>query len=290
MCVRVHTKVWVKVRGRDSTAGNWGRKIAEYLQRKNIEVYVDPILHHSVSLPQLSEHEAWQTDLAVIVGGDGTLLQAVQRSGAKLPPIVGFTVDSLGYLLPHKAEDYVKVLDNVVKGLYSVRKVLLGEFSLGEHRGLFLNEVSIWGLRGKLIEYSLYVNDMEMFKARSDGVIVSTPAGSTAHALSYGGPILLNLDKPMLEIVFAGGLSSLLKPLVIYDSSVSIKVERHPAYVVVDGQRELSLEYSQTVSIRPSHTHIELIVAEPHVDPLEKLYLRLTDLNRWKPSSPTRDI
>jgi NAD+ kinase len=283
----VYTRVWVKVRGRDSTAVDWGRRIAEYLQGKNMEVYVDPILRHSVPLPQLSEHEAWRADLAVIIGGDGTLLQAVQRSGAKLPPIVGFTVESLGYLLPHRVEDYAKVLDGVVNGLYSVRKVMLGEFSLGEHRGFFLNEISIWGLRGKLIEYSLYVDGVEMFRARSDGVIVSTPAGSTAHALSYGGPILLSLDKPMLEVVFAGGLSSLLKPIITYDSSVSIRVEKHPAFVVIDGQRELSLEYSQTVSARPSRTYLEFIVAEPHVNPLEKLYLRLTDLNRWKPSPPS---
>jgi len=280
----------VKIRGRDSTAVDWGRRIAEYLQKRGIEVYVDPILHHSVSLPRLSEHEARQADLAVIIGGDGTLLQTVQRSGAKLPPIVGFTVGSLGYLLPHRVEDYAEVLEGLVSGRYSVRKVSLGEFSLGEHRGLFLNEVSVWGLRGKLIEYSLYVGGVEFFRARSDGVIISTPAGSTAHALSYGGPILLDLDKPMLEVVFAGGLSSFLKPLVVYDSPVSVRVEKHPAFVVVDGQRELSLEYSQTIVVKPAHTYLELIVVEPYVNPLEKLYLRLTDLNRWKPSSPARGV
>jgi len=280
----------VKVRGRDSASINWGRRIAEFLKEKGLDVYVDPILHHSMSLPQLPEHEAWQVDLAVIIGGDGTLLQTVQRSNGRLPPIVGFTVDSLGYLLPHKVEDYADVLESLMDSKHSVWKVILGEFSIGKHRGVFLNEVSVWGLRGKLIEFILNVGSMEMFRARSDGVIISTPAGSTAHALSYGGPILLNLDKPILEVVFAGGLSSLLRPLVVYDMPILLKVEKYPAFVVVDGQRELSLEYSQTVEVRPARTYLELVVVEPYVNILEKLYLRLTDLNRWRPSFPARGV
>lgn len=252
-------KIWLKSRGTDSELLTWVRRIISYLSENNVEVFVDPVLGHVVRLESLPESEAYKADLAVIVGGDGTLLRTVHKSSGNLPPIVGFTKDSVGFLLLHDVADYEKVFTQLFENNYQVEEVQLGEYEVKGINSVFLNEVAVWAHTGRLVELEISVAGERLYHLRADGVIVSTPAGSTGHALSYGAPAVTPLDVPLLEVVFAGALSPLIRPLVVYNSPVEIQVVTWPSLLVVDGQTATSLEYSSTVVVKPSKRRLKLI-------------------------------
>ncbi len=252
-------KIWLRSRSTDSELLVWVRKIVTYLTENGVEVFVDPILGHFLRLESLPESEAYKADFAVIVGGDGTLLRTVQKSGGRLPPIVGFTTNSVGYLLLHNVADYENVFSQLFNGNYEFEDVQLGEFESKELKAIFLNEVAVWAHTGKLVELEVTVGGEKLYHLRADGVIVSTPAGSTGHALSYGAPVITTLSIPILEVVFAGALSPLIRPLVIYNTPVEIQVMTWPSVLVVDGHVTLSLEYSSTLVVKPSGRKLRLV-------------------------------
>jgi len=252
-------KIWLKSRGTDSELLTWVRRIISYLSENNVEIFVDPVLGHVVRLESLPESEAYKADFAVIVGGDGTLLRTVHKSSGNLPPIVGFTKDSVGFLLLHDVADYEKVFTQLFENNYHVEEVQLGEYEVKGINSVFLNEVAVWAHTGRLVELEISVAGERLYHLRADGVIVSTPAGSTGHALSYGAPAVTPLDVPLLEVVFAGALSPLIRPLVVYNSPVEIQVVTWPSLLVADGQTATSLEYSSTVVVKPSKRRLKLI-------------------------------
>ncbi|MEZ0345081.1 MAG: NAD(+)/NADH kinase [Infirmifilum sp.] len=271
-------KVWLKSRSTDSGMLQWIKRIDEFLVNNNVEVLVDPVLGHVLKRDVLSESEAYNADLAVVVGGDGTLLRSVQKSNGRLPPIVGFTSNSVGYFLLHQVADYRNVLENVLVGRYMLNELRLGEYAIGNQHGVFLNEVSIWAHTGRLIEFEVTVDGEKLYHARADGVIVATPAGSTAHALSYGSPIILSQDIPLLEVVFAGALSPLIKPIIVYSRKIELQVMTWPAMMVVDGQSAFSLEYSSSVRLTPSEQILKLVAVQEYMRRLnDRLRQRLLD-------------
>ena len=272
--------VWLKARAGDPAAAGWAKKIYDFLAARGVEVYVDPVLGHEIPVEQLSENEATKADLGILVGGDGTFLRIVQKSGGILPPILGFAADSLGYLLPHSIRDAEKVLENVLEGNYSTRNVALGEYTYGDEKGIFLNELCIWALPGKLIEFEFSLDGLGLYHGRSDGIIVATPSGSTGHALSYGGPVILDVGQKLLEVLFPGALSPALRPLVIHGGTIGVRILAHPANMILDGQKTVSLGYSAEVRISNSERMLRILfVKEFEVKINEKLKKRVSDRN-----------
>ncbi|ABL77929.1 NAD(+)/NADH kinase [Thermofilum pendens] len=271
-------KVWMKARANDPVVLEHARLLYRYLTDRGLDVYVDPLLGHVIPGRSLSELEAREADLGIVVGGDGTLLRTVQKSNAVLPPILGFSSDSLGYLLPHRVDVAREVLEEVLRGNYSERDVALGEFIAGERAGVFLNEVCVWSEPGKIVEFEVLLNDESLYRVRGDGVIVATPAGSTGHAFSYGGPVIIDTGQRALEVVFPGALSPLIRPLIVHGGSIAVKVIAHPANLVVDGQVYSKLQEASKVTVRPSSKSLRFIYVEKYETPLpEKLARRVLD-------------
>ncbi|RLE61378.1 MAG: hypothetical protein DRJ35_00615 [Thermoprotei archaeon] len=271
-------KIWIKARAGDPVTINWGKKIVAFLEKKITQIYVDPILAYTVKKPVLPENSLDTIDLAIIIGGDGTLLRTIQRSRARLPPILGFTAESLGFFFDHRVEDYKKILTNILEGNYKLCNIALGEFRLHKEEGIFLNEVSIWAIPGKIIEFDLLVDGIHFYHGRSDGIILSTAAGSTGHALSYGSPIILNWEKPLIEIYPVGALSPMIRPLITFNNKIQVKLERWPSHLVVDGQRSYNLEVGCSIEISPSERKLKIVYVKNKCLPsTEKLRLRLSD-------------
>lgn len=271
-------KIWIKARAGDPITISWGKKIVDFLEKKVAQIYVDPILAYAVKKPVLPENSLDNIDLAVIIGGDGTLLRTIQRSGARLPPILGFAAGSLGFFFEHRVEDYEKILTSVLEGDYTLCNVTLGRFHLHKEDGIFLNEVGIWAIPGKIIEFDLFIDDIRFYHGRSDGIILSTAAGSTGHVLSHGSPIILNWEKPLLEVYPVGALSPLIKPIITFNSKIQIKLERWPSHLVVDGQRRYSLEAGCSIEVSPSGRKLRITYVKNRCMPsTEKLRLRLND-------------
>lgn len=274
-------KVVIRFREKGGAAAEWGYRAARKLESMGIAVLVES------SAVDREQSAACDADLVVVVGGDGTLLKLVDLCRGSLPPVLGFAAESLGYLLPHGVESLEAVLEKTISGEYETRRVRLGEYFSRSISGFFLNEVGIWAPRGKLIEYTVYVGRLRLYRARSDGVLISTSAGSTAHALSYGAPVIVDFDEPILEAVFPGALSPLVRPLIAYNKSMEILLSQssEAACLVVDGYYIADLPPGSEVKASPSQRSLELVTVDSYaVDPADKLYLRLVDMGRWKGS------
>jgi NAD+ kinase len=137
-----------------------------------------------------------QADLVVVFGGDGSILRAARQMGYRQLPVIGVNLGRLGFLADIQPEDLDEVLPQIVAGQYRVVRHLMFEcrvFSDGKEQSctLGLNEASVLaGPPFSMIEVQLYVDALLATTYSCDGLIVSTPVGSTAHNLAAGGPIM----------------------------------------------------------------------------------------------------
>jgi NAD+ kinase len=139
---------------------------------------------------------AIEADLLIVFGGDGSMLRAARQMGYKQLPVVGVNLGRLGFLADIQPEDLDEVLPQIVGGEYRVVRHLMFECSVHRDgkelsRTLGLNEAEVLaGPPFSMIEVQLYVDALLATTYSCDGLIVSTPVGSTAHNLAAGGPIM----------------------------------------------------------------------------------------------------
>lgn len=183
-------------------------------------------------------------DAVVVLGGDGTLLRAVQGLAREETPVLGVNLGSLGFLTEITSEEVSEALTSLVAGRYAfswrsmVSATLIREGKTQVHDGL--NDVTIAKAAtvSRIVEFTVSVGDQFVSEFRADGLIVSSPTGSTAYSLAAGGPILHpSLDAVVLTPICPHMLS--YRPLVIPASlTVRIKVRSSssPVHVTVDGQ------------------------------------------------------
>jgi NAD+ kinase len=183
-------------------------------------------------------------DAVVVLGGDGTLLRAVQRVTSEDTPILGVNLGSLGFLTEITSDEVGKALRSLVAGDYafSWRSMLSATLIHGEerqsHQGL--NDVTIAKAStvSRIVEFTVSVGDKFLSEFRADGLIVSSPTGSTAYNLAAGGPIVHpSLDAVVLTPICPHMLSN--RPLVIPASApvkIQVRSSASPVHVTVDGQ------------------------------------------------------
>lgn len=166
------------------------------------------------------------TDLAIVLGGDGTVIQVAKKIAGKNIPILGVNLGTLGFLTEVEKPRMYQALDMLLSGRYSIEKrmVLSGSIESGVERSLAVNEIIV-GKRdiGRMITTSVWVNDELMDTYVADGVIVATPTGSTAYNLSAGGPVL----SPNMEALVITPICphSLNKRSLVVSSSDSIRIQ-----------------------------------------------------------------
>lgn len=185
-----------------------------------------------------------RADLVVAVGGDGTLLHAARNAAARDVPLVGINRGRLGFLTDVSPEHMLDALDAILAGDYLAERRLMLAAKLADHSAggaLFaLNDIVLQkGDTGRLLDFTTDVDDTYVNTHRGDGLIVATPTGSTAYALSCGGPIIQpNVDALVMVPICPHTLSD--RPLVLPTSS-TIRVTLDNAggsepHVVCDGE------------------------------------------------------
>ncbi|MEZ5528896.1 MAG: NAD(+) kinase [Porticoccaceae bacterium] len=219
-----------------------------------------PVFEYSKLDPEL--------DLVIVVGGDGSMLSAARSLVRHNVPLLGVNRGRLGFLtdiLPREMESQVL---RVLKGEYILSSRFLLEVSISRGgqeigRGDALNDVVLHpGKSVRMMEFELYIDNQFVYSQRSDGLIVSTPTGSTAYALSGGGPIMHpNLDAIVLVPMNPHTLTS--RPIVVGgNSDIEIRVgtrnELHPQ-VTCDGQNDLQSEPGDIIRIHKKAQPIQLI-------------------------------
>lgn len=205
----------------------------------------------------------FKTDLLMTLGGDGTILRAVsQFLNFNVPPILSFSMGTLGFLLPFDFEQHKSIIDSVMKNEAQVLKRLRLECHLvtasknGELSKVHaLNEISLHrGSNPNLISLDIYVDNEFLTTTTADGIIMSTPTGSTAYSLSNGGPIIHpSIKGIMLTPICPRSLS--FRPLILpSNSDVMIKLNQRlrniSVQVHVDGLEMKDLKNGDEIHIR----------------------------------------
>ncbi|MEJ6706558.1 NAD(+) kinase [Porticoccus sp. Uisw_050_02] len=247
------------------------KRLCRFLEKEGYSVALESktaLLVANNTLPVFDYlDEELKLDLVVVVGGDGSML-SVGRSVAELNiPLLGVNRGRLGFLTDIQPDDMENQLIRVLAGDYIVSNRFLLEISLsrkGEkiNSGEAINDVVVHpGSSLRMMEFELYIDEQFVYSQRSDGLIVSTPTGSTAYALSGGGPILHpNLDAIVLVPMNPHTLSS--RPVVVGgDSSIEIKLglRNEHSMVTCDGQNDLIPQPGDVICIEKKMQPLRLI-------------------------------
>lgn len=245
--------------------------LVTYLHGIGMEVYFDAeTAHHfAINLPVLAQDAMdGRHDLIVVVGGDGSLLSAARMAVLVNVPVTGISRGRLGFLTDIPPDDIERQLGAILCGQYveEQRFLLHTRIFDDEHiyfEGDSLNDVVLSrGNETHLIEFDVYLDQQFVTHYRSDGLILSTPTGSTAYALSAGGPIMHpQLNAMVIVPMFSHSLSS--RPLVFSgDSLVDIRISmsnEQDLQISCDGHESGIIKPGQRVAVEKNKQQLRLL-------------------------------
>lgn len=229
-----------------------------------IEEHADVVLSDFTAQAELQDVAA---DVAIVLGGDGSILHAVRQMGSVQRPILGVNLGKLGFLAALTPDDFVRVFPEVCAGKCSIVDHLMLHCSVlrrGKllHEQLGLNELAVLGGPPfAMLNLDLYVDSVLATTYSCDGLIISTPVGSTAHSLSAGGPILRkSLQAFVISPISPHTLT--VRPVVDRADRIYEVVAREPhsvASVVVDGTVVCPLQSSDRVRVQRARPEFQLV-------------------------------
>jgi NAD+ kinase len=230
------------------------------------------------------EQLAAGADLILVLGGDGTMIATARMMGDSEVPVLGVNYGGLGYLAEFRIEELYTALESILAGNYRLdkREMLAVELLRGTEsvtRNRVLNDIVInKSALARIIEIETYFNQQFVNSFRADGLIVSTPTGSTAYNLSAGGPVIFpSMNAVVITPICPFTLSN--RPLVVPDDAVielCLKTEQEDVSLTLDGQVGFPLKLEDRVVIRKSKTAFNL------VQPMNRNYFDvLRDKLRW---------
>lgn len=245
------------------------RTLHQFLLERGVKILAARSAANILQLEVTDEQQiARQADLAVVVGGDGTLLNAGRLLAAYNIPIVGVNLGRLGFLVDVSPDEMTIQLTRILQGQYHEEKRCLlhaeayrGEQQLGS--GTALNDIVLHSRNEvRMIEFTTCIDGNFVTTQRADGVVVSTPTGSTAYALSSGGPILHpSLEATVIVPICPHTLSN--RPLVVNSkSTIEISLcSQHPvdSRVSFDGHNNIELISGDKIIIQAYQEKMHLL-------------------------------
>lgn len=240
-------KVAITGRVHKPEAVKTAKKVMSFLEKKGVHFEVDSFFPIGNKTRELNQIKA---DLVLCFGGDGSLLHTFHALKKNIP-VLGINCGAKGKLMAIKKENVVSHLEKILKGNYVVEKRTRVEvLADGEKKASALNEAIIVPEKpGRLLKYHLIIEKEDLGPQADDGVIIATPTGSTAHALSAGGPEV-SPSAEVFVIVRMNPLDLNRRPLVVNDHK-HIKITNFhtsPIEIVLDGQ--LSFKAQKEVLLR----------------------------------------
>jgi NAD+ kinase len=221
-----------------------------------------------------------RVDLLIVLGGDGTLLATARALNRKPVPILAVNLGSLGFLTEITREQLLPTLETVLAGTQKTdRRVQIeGELIRADEiltPFLALNDVVLnKGAIARILEFDVHVNGERVSTYKSDGLIVSTPTGSTAYSLAAGGPIVTpSVEAFLITPICAHTLTH--RPLVLPNTvkiEVTVKTQKEAAYLTVDGQVGIAANSDDVVTMRKADSYVELVrpPSTPYFEILQK--------------------
>ncbi|HVF50061.1 MAG TPA: NAD(+)/NADH kinase [Pyrinomonadaceae bacterium] len=250
-------------------------RLVEWLSPRGIEVVGDARIDRAIveaqtgcAIELLSDEELGASvDLVVVLGGDGTMIGAARSLGDREIPVLGINLGSLGYLSEFRLEEMIPALESILAGDYRLdrRVMLTAELVRGAETLLsnrVLNDVVVSkSALARIIQIDAWLDGMFVNSFRADGLIISTPTGSTAYNLSAGGPIVYpSMNAIVIAPICPFTLSN--RPLVVPDAAgieIVLRTPKEEVALTLDGQVGFQLEAGDRVRIRKSPTAFNLL-------------------------------
>lgn len=209
-----------------------------------------------------------ETDLLVVLGGDGTILNVVGQLGELIKPIFGINVGSLGFLTCLNSSGYRQAVESIVSGqiAFSERTLLEAVVKNGsDHRATMIglnDAVFSRGEVSRLIRLKTRVNGEDLTEFNADGLIIATPTGSTAYSLSAGGPILEPQSGVFVITPICPHVLTNRSLIVAENSMIEVEIveKEHPVYLTVDGRDPVRIEAGSTVRVTKAGKTLPLVV------------------------------
>tara|TARA_Y100000816_G_scaffold207867_1_gene153740 strand:+ start:44 stop:943 length:900 start_codon:yes stop_codon:yes gene_type:complete len=231
------------------------------LELKNLEKQIKPITQNKI----INE-----CDLIIAIGGDGTLISSARTYGYQGLPILGVNLGNLGFLTDIPPESLTTSLIEIAKGSYKEDHRFFLESSVNKikRKHVALNEVVIHsGQLAQMFEYELYLDDIFVYRQKADGIIISTPTGSTAYSLSGNGSII-HPDVKAINLLPMFPHSLNARPLIIdHESIIKIKVRssnKNKTKLSMDSHNSINLKQGDEVIIKKALPKLKLIHPNDH--------------------------
>lgn len=205
-------------------------------------------------------------DVVIPVGGDGTIIHAARQAAEKGKPVLGINVGRLGYVAGLEVDELDRLRD-LVQGNYSIENRMMLTISLvREGKRVFyraLNDIVIArGSLSRILDFSVSLNGNNICSYRADGLIFSTPTGSTAYSLAAGGPVI----DPSMQCILLTPICphALFTRTVVFNPDASLSVHARPntdseIFLTVDGENSVQIQPGEMMSVRRSSLSVGLI-------------------------------
>ena len=266
-------RIAVVYRSSKKAAWDMAVDIVKWLSNHKCECYSHPQRDLIPGTKRINQSNIQNLDFALVLGGDGTYLHTVRMLHENLIPILGVNLGSFGFLTQTLQKD---IKANLLKALKkdlqvshrTLLEVTLKKDSQEPFHFLALNDIVLErGHSGRLIYLSIKADHKLITDFKADGLVISTPTGSTAYNLAAGGPILYP-EVPAMLITPICSHSLTNRPLVVFDEQIiEIKLtnQTQSAVFLVDGQREMDITFQDTVTVRKAKQKLQMLMP-PHTD------------------------
>jgi NAD+ kinase len=244
------------------------KELAREVQKDGYEVFLDSLnFKKNKKFKTLDLNEMGkEVDLVVVLGGDGTLL-SVSRACTSKTLIFGINMGTLGFLTPNPSKNCLKLLKEILKGNFKIDERINLKVKIKDKEFDVLNDVVIAkAALARIIEIKIEIDGKFLTRLRADGLILSTPTGSTAYNLSANGPIVSPKDKNIiLTPICPHNLT--YRPLILPDD-VEIKLqlltENEKVFLTLDGQEGFRIEPKEEITVKKSDKKTLLIVPKDY--------------------------
>ena len=237
-------------------------KIKELFQKADIEILLEDNSANMISLKGIPLNDLCRkVDFLISVGGDGTLLSVVRKSFKYDKPVLGINLGTLGFLTDISMEQLPSFIKDLKNNIYKIDNRMMVEGSVNLNKFVAFNDIVISRKSiSSMIKISAKIDGKHFNSYDGDGVIVSTPTGSTAYNLSVGGPIVYPLTEAFIVTPVAPH-SLTQRPLVMpADFEIEFKIiDNQGAVVIVDGQDIYQVEQNQSIKIKIASKKAKMI-------------------------------
>ncbi|MDD1719755.1 MAG: NAD(+)/NADH kinase [Methanoregulaceae archaeon] len=235
----------------DPNALGYSRGLGDFLRKSGHSVRYE--IKTGKALGVRPEGLLNEAEIAVIVGGDGTILHTIQRMQPQIP-VLGINWGEVGFLADLEPDEAEGFLSGLSSGYPVETRMRISFTRDDEPLGDALNEALIVTSRpAKMLRFLIMIDGVPAERFRADGILISTPTGSTAYAMSAGGPIVDPRIEGFLLVPLAPYLLSSRPHLISCDRPLEIRLESaKPAQIVIDGQKSVDLGSECTIRVRRS--------------------------------------